>query len=329
MKDKLIRDIELKLAAACPSVDRDKVMQCVMSCLQDYEVTARETSVTVRHEDINERIMKRYVGCIRIDGKSEKTIGVYVRICKRLADFIGKPYTEMTAYDVRYFLGDMKTRGCQNSSIENARAYISALFTWMFEEDMITKNPMVKIKPIKCEEKTRLPYSSVQVDKLRQACTTLRERAVIEVLLSSGVRAEELCSLQINDLDIRTKSLIVRRGKGGKDRTTFISDVAAEYVSKYLDTRKDQVTALFLTKRGGFYTTAGLEKLILRLGWKAGVDNVHPHRFRRTFATNLYRRGMDVHEIQRLMGHSNIQTTMGYIYTDDAQIKRSYERYAA
>lgn len=329
MKDKLIKDIELKLSLTCPSVDRAKVMQCVMSCLQDYEVTARETGVTVRHEDVNERLLKRFVGCMRIDGKSEKTINIYVRVYQHLSDMIGKPYTEMTTYDIRYFLGEAKARGCQNSTAENYRAYISSLFSWLFEEDLISKNPCTKIKPIKCEEKTRLPYSSVQLDKLRQACTNLRDRAVIETLLSSGVRAEELCSLVISDVDLRSRTLIVRRGKGGKSRTTFVSDVAAEYIGKYLDTRKDQDVALFRSRRGGPISTSGLKRILKELGRKAGVDNVHPHRFRRTFATHLYRRGMDVHEIQRLMGHSNIQTTMGYIYTDDAQIKHSYERYAA
>lgn len=175
----------------------------------------------------------------------------------------------------------------------------------------------------------RLPFNDVEIDKLRSVCKTPKRRAVIEVLLSSGVRCEELTNLDIGDVDMRNRTLLVRNGKGGKDRIVYISEVAAEHLERYLSTRKDSSVELFRTQQGERYSCSGIQDMMRRLGKAAGISNVHPHRFRRTFATNLYKRGMDVHEIQRLMGHSNIQTTLGYICTDDAQLRAAYERYAA
>lgn len=329
MKDQFLKDIEIRLATTCPEIDRDRIMNQIIASLRDYDVTEKITSITVRHEDINERILRRYVACIRIDGKSEGTIKQYARTCTKLAELIGKPYTEMSAYDIRYYLAELKEKGCQNRSIENQRANISAFFQWMFTEEIIQRNPCAKIAPIKCEEKVRLPFTAVQLDALRLACRSEKERAMIEVLVSSGIRCEELTNLEVGDIDIRNRTVLVRNGKGGKSRKTFMSDVASDHLEKYLNERKDTQTTLFLARTGDKYSPRGIEDMISKIGRRANVENVHPHRFRRTFATNLYKRGMDIHEIQRLMGHSNVQTTLGYIYTDDEQIRAAYSKYAA
>lgn len=329
MKDQLLRDIEIRLATNCPDMDRDRILTQVIASLQNYDVTERVTDLTVRHEDINDRILKRYVACIKIDGKADKTVKQYVRTCRKLSDLVGKPYTEMSAYDLRYYLADLKAKGNQNSSIENQRSYVSAFFQWMFTEEMIPRNPCAKISPIKCEEKVRLPFSAVQMDALRSACNSEKERALIELLVSSGVRCEELTNLSIEDINIRERMVIVQNGKGGKGRKTFMSDVAADHIEKYLNERNDEHIVLFASKQGRKYTVGGIRNLIRKIGTRAGVDNTHPHRFRRTFATNLYKRGMDLHEIQRLMGHSDVKTTLEYIYTDDDQIKAAYHKYAS
>lgn len=329
MKDQLLKDIEIRLATCCPGIDRDKILNQIIASLQDYDVVERVTDLVVRHEDINERILKRYIACIRIDGKSDGTVKQYFRTCTKLSDMIGKPYTEMTAYDIRYYLAELKAAGNQNSSIENQRSYISAFFQWMFTEEIIQRNPCAKIAPIKCEEKVRLPFTAVQLDSLRLACRNEKERAMVELFCSSGVRCEEFTNLLVSDIDIRNRTVLVRNGKGGKSRKTFMSDVAADHLEKYLNERKDESTVLFRTKQGRQYTVGGIRKVIRDLGIRAGVEGVHPHRFRRTFATNLYKRGMDIHEIQKLMGHSNVQTTLMYIYTDDDQIRAAYHKYAA
>lgn len=330
MKDKLIRDIEIKLSETCPGIDRDQVMICIISCLDEYDVSEKSTQLAERPQDVNDRILKRYSACLLLDGKSKNTIFQYIRTCRKLGQDSGKYFTEITTNDIRLFLGQLKVRGAKNSTIENQRSYISAFFRWMLAEDIISKNPCEKIKPIKCENVRRLPFSDVQIDKLRLACRSEKTRAMIEVLLSSGVRCEELINLDINDIDIRRRSVRVRNGKGGKDRVTYISEVAAEHLDHYLNSRNDNGPELFRSQQGGRYSDeTSILRIMKSLSKRAGVDNVHPHRFRRTFATQLYRRGMDLHEIQRLMGHSNVQTTLGYIYTDDAQLRAAYQKYAA
>ena len=330
MKDKLIRDIEIKISEMCPGIDMDRVMTCVISCLGDYEISEKSTQLAERSQDVNERILKRYSACLALDGKSKGTVKQYLRTCRKLGEDSGKNLTDITTNDIRLFLGQLKIDGAKNSHIENQRAYISAFFQWMQSEDIIEKNPCAKVKPIKCEQVRRLPYTDVQIDKLRSACDSQKKRAMLELLLSSGVRCEELISLNIGDIDIRNRTVLVRNGKGGKDRMTYMSELAAEHIDKYLSTRTDNGVELFRSKNVGPYTSTGsIRKIMVELGEAAGVTNVHPHRFRRTFATNLYKRGMDVHEIQRLMGHSTVQTTLGYIYTDDAQLRAAYQKYAA
>lgn len=327
MKDKLIRDIEIKLSEMCPEIDMDRVMTCVISCLGDYEISEKSTQLVERSQDVNDRILKRYSACLTLDGRSEKTIKQYMWTCRKLGE--NKTFTDMTTNDIRLFLGQLKLNGAKNSHVENQRAYITAFFKWMQSEDLIEKNPCDKVRTIKCEKVRRLPFNDVEIDKLRSVCKTPKRRAIIEVLLSSGVRCEELTNLDIGDVDMRNRTLLVRNGKGGKDRIVYISEVAAEHLERYLSTRKDSSVELFRTQKGGRYACSGIQDMMRRLGKAAVVSNVHPHRFRRTFATNLYKRGMDVHEIQRLMGHSNIQTTLGYICTDDAQLRAAYERFAA
>ena len=329
MKDKLLSDIELQLSLQFDTETREKVMQCIISSLKDYDVSERVTDLVVRHEDINERILKRYVACLRIDGMAESTIKGYVYTLKHLESMIGKPYQEMSAYDVRYFLGDIKARGCKNSHAENQRSYIAAFFKWMYTEELIERNPCEKIRPIKVEKEIRLPFTAVDMDKLRTACRKPKERAIIETLISSGIRCEEMCSLKINDVDLEKLTLRVRHGKGGKDRVVYISDVAAAHIKDYLSRRKEETDVLFVSRTGGRYTTNGILVMVTRLGKRAGVEKVHPHRFRRTFATEFRHRGMDIHTISKLMGHSNIDTTERYIYTADDQLQADYRKYSA
>ena len=137
-----------------------------------------------------------------------------------------------------------------------------------------------------------------------------------------------MCNLKIDDVDLERLTLRVRRGKGGKDRCIYISDVAAEHIKRYLSTRKVDSDVLFVA-RGDKYTTNGILRMVMRIGKRAGVEKVHPHRFRRTFATECRRRGMDIHTISKLMGHSNIDTTERYIYTADDQLQAEYRKYSA
>ena len=309
--------------------DLTVISDIVTRVLADYEITEKNTAL-VPYENKNERILKRYAACLSVDGKSEKTIALYVRRLKVFSDFIGIPFNEVGTYDIRFYLASMKENGVSNRTLENYRSYISAFYQWMTREDIILKNPCDKISPIKYKEEVRHPFSETEIDMIRSECSNARDRAIIELLLSAGARVGELINLDISDIDFNLMSVHIREGKGSKERTTYITPVCAMHLKKYLMQRDDSDTALFLSARKKErLTSGGIRAILKQIEKKSKVSDVHPHRFRRTFATSLAKRGMDIQTIARLMGHSNIQTTMVYVAMDDSKIINDYKKHIA
>lgn len=323
-----IREVEEQLTAFLDQQTIHRVSDVMAKALSGYEIAERCTDLIV-HDDTNDRILRRYAACLSIDGKSEKTIYQYSRTCKRLADAIGKPFTDIGVYDIRYFLACEKSRGLSNTSLENMRANISAFFQWMTLEDLIPKNPCLAVKTIKIKQEIRQAFNDVEIDALRSACKTKKERALIEVLLATGIRVSELSSMDVTDINFSALSVHVRHGKGGKERITYITNVAASRLCDYLNTRHEDGDALFYNKNHQRMNDGGIRCVLNSIAKRAGVENVHPHRFRRTFATRLASRGMDIQEIQTLLGHSNINTTMKYVCVDSENVKASYKRFIA
>ncbi len=327
-KTDIINAVKEKLALRFSPENVHIIEEIFIKELKPYDVTKTCTEL-VEYDDQNNRILKRYCACLLLDGKSEKTIYQYRRTCVKFADVIWKHYTDVNVYDVRYYLAKEKERGISNRSIENTRANLSAFFQWMAREEMIPRNPCQNIAPIKYDAVIRKPFSDVEIDALRSACKAKRERAIIEILLSSGIRVSELCQMEIGDIDKTHLKVHVRNGKGGKERITYITDVAMRHLSAYLDERKGNSTAVILNSSGKPINASGIRYVLHRIGNDAEIKNVHPHRFRRTFASGLAARGMNVQDIQKLMGHSNINTTMEYIYINDMQVSESYKRHIA
>ena len=327
-KMEIIRDVETRLLGTFTTEQIEKVSDALVKALAGYDVTKTCTDVVV-YDDINERILKRYTACMYVDGMSEKTAKMYVYMCKKLADCIGKPFSEMTAYDIRYFLAKEKENGSSDRTLENKRAYLSAFFQWMTREDFIPKNPCDKIKPIKYTEKVKLPFTDVEIDAIRSVCYDPKRRAILEILLASNIRVGELCALKKEDVDLVALKVHVKHGKGKKERITYITELAKKYLVAYLSERKDDSDYLFVNRYGKKISCNGVEYLLKTLEKPSGVGNIHPHRFRRTFATDAAQSGMDLQDIQRLMGHSNINTTMEYVYMSDEKTEASYKKYIA
>lgn len=323
----ILKRLESSLINEMDSEQVGAIANSLLVVLDDYEVQTRCTEVAVV-EAPNEELIKRYAASLLIEGKSKKTIEQYVRVCLKLSDYLNKPLTETTAYDVKTFLAIQKARKIKNVTLENIRSYISTFFNWLENEELIIKSPCRTIKPIKCEYEIKLPFSKVELDALRSNCSSQKERAIIDVLISSGVRISELMNAKISDIDFKNLIFHVKNGKGGKDRVTCINEVAATHLQKYLNSRTDICESLFITRLGTRYSTNGFRFLLNQIAQRADVENVHPHRFRRTFATDLVNRGMDIQEVKRLMGHSDINTTLKYVYTSDEKIKESYRKYA-
>lgn len=321
----LLSSIEESLSTMLDNDTLTRVSNKITCVLSDYEVTKRCTDLVV-YEDLNERLIKRYCACLLVDGKSKGTIAGYARQIRKFADFTGTKLTDVGIYDIRYYLACEKERGISDRYAETIRSYISAFYQWLTNEDIITKNPCSNVKPIKYADKRKIPLSSVELDEIRQACMDSKERALIEFLVTSGVRVDELVNLEIADVNLQDMSVHVRHGKGNKERVVYINDIARSHLQKYLMTRSDPFTALFISRTGNSYTTNAIRTLVKKIGKRAGVSNVHPHRFRRTLATNLALRGMSVQDIQRILGHANIATTMEYICIDDTKVRASYQQ---
>jgi site-specific recombinase XerD len=327
-RTEFIRTVETTLINHFDPEQVNLISNVLAKTLAEYEITDRCTSIEP-YDGGNERIIKQYAACLIVDGKSKNTVAQYVRTCRKLSETIGKPLTEMNAYDVRFFLAKEMERGISDQSRENQRANLSAFFQWMVNEEIIPKNPIAQIKPIKCHQEVKKAFSDIEIDALRSACKSLKERALIEFLLSTGARVSEVAEMKVQDVNIETLSVHILHGKGDKERITYTTAVGMKHLLAYIHSRKETGDALFYSKNHEPIRTSGIRFILNNVAKRAGVSNVHPHRFRRTFATNLSKRGMAVQEIQKLMGHANINTTLVYIATDDSMVQASYKKYTA
>lgn len=323
-----IKDLELALSSIFDTAQISIISNAAIKALAEYEITERCTDLVIL-DDYNERILKRYRACLMINGRSEKTIYQYIRSCIKFSDMLHKPFNEVGSYDIRYYLAKELDRGLSGSALETQRSNLSAFYKWMIDEELILKNPMAKVAPIKFHQEVKKEFSSVEIDALRSSCKNKKERAIVEVLLATGIRVSELTGMEINDIDPNALTVHVRHGKGDKERITYINPVAMNHLKIYLDSRPEKGSHLFYNKNHLPLDAGGVRFILNQIAARASVSNVHPHRFRRTFATGLARRGMDLQEIQRLLGHTDINTTMRYINIDDTKVQAAYKQFIA
>ena len=328
-RNEFLQSIETSLVNVVDNTIIKDVMNMITIVANDYEITNRCTDI-VTVDSKNIKLVKRYMGCLLIDGKSEKTAYQYKRTISRLSEFLNKDFTDMSTYDIRFFLASEKERGISDRTLENTRANLSAFFQWLTIEDEIVKNPMSKIKPIRYADEIRMDFSDVDIDRLRFACKTKKERALIEFLLASGVRVTELSEMKISDIDFQTLDVHVIHGKGSKERMTYITPVAMDHLKRYILSRPEYENKfLFYNGKHQQLEPGGIRYILNRIASDAKINNVHPHRFRRTFATRLAKRGMNIQDIKKLLGHSDINTTMQYVCIDNSSVKASYKKFIA
>lgn len=327
IKTQFINDIVSKLSANKKITSQ--IQDILLDELQKYDLAEKCTSLTVQ-QDNSMQIMQKYVATKRIEGLSENTIQRYVTENMHLIEFLNKPIKEITTFDIRYYLSIKKrTNNVSNRTLDGVRRCFSAFFSWLQTEKIITENPCASLAQIKYQKQIKKPFSHVELEKLRFTCTNIRDRALVEFLYSTGCRVSEVQNLNISDIDFNTNECVVL-GKGNKERIVYISPSAELYLKKYLDTRDyDENDALFIGKGTDRLHKNGIEALLKKLGKQAGVKNVHPHRFRRTLATNLLDRGMNIQDVAMILGHSDLKTTQIYCYVSQNNVKASYNKYSA
>lgn len=327
-QENLLNDIKNMLIVNYPSKDIPGIIDKLIPIVNNYNIEIKSTEVaTVDNSSI--AILKMFAGSLMAEGKAEGTVRQYIKILRRFYDFIEKELIDVNQYDIRRWLLFL-SENTEKTTRNNYRSYLSSFYSWMHREKMISENPVCAVRPIKINRKIESEISDVDLDKIRITCGgNVRTRAIIEVLYSSGIRREELCNLNIEDIDFNQRSIHVVSGKGDKDRVSYMSVLAMKYLKDYIATRNDDNKALFVTanKKHTRLTTEALGKLVSRLGTKSEVESVHPHKFRHTFATNSYNKGMDLRTIQDLLGHENINTTMRYVTNSSSRKMAEYNRF--
>ena len=327
MKEKLIAAVMEKMHGHLRP-DQATMLQWVMSVvLDEYSVERQSTEVTV-YDGSAEEYAKRFLIVKHLAGCSERTIESYQFYLQKFILNLRKPLLETDANDVRNYLARYKQqRAVKNSTLNNTRACLSSFFTWMHDEGFIDKNPMRRIAPIKMPKVMRKPFSTEEMERLRMACKSQRDLALVEFLYSTGIRVGEAVRLNRNQINFVEGECIVY-GKGAKERTVFISPKASIHLRLYLETRTDDNPALFVwdKKPNKRLSEKGVWAICQKLGSRAGVKNVHPHRFRRTLATDVLSRGMPLQEASEILGHEKTDTTLIYITTSKAAIKASHRR---
>lgn len=309
---------------------RDRIERTLLTSLQNYEVQERCTEVTV-HDNTNIGLVRKFIATKKLEGKAERTLRRYQPELEKLVYFLDKKLYEVSSYDLRLYLSLYKEqRKISNRTLENMRKTISTFFGWLHDEGLIGQNPARAVKQIKYDKIVRKPFTPVEREKIKSACCQLRDLALTEFLYASGLRVSEVISLDRTSIDFITHEATVI-GKGGKERRFYLSEVCAEYLRQYLNSRVDDNPALFAGVKAPYkrLTKEGVEFIVKSLGQKAGVSNVHPHRFRRTLATDLVRKGVPIQDVAQILGHSDLRTTQVYVALDQSTVKYHYSKAVA
>lgn len=309
---------------------RDRIERTLLTSLQGYEVQERCTEVAI-HDNTNMGLVRKFIATKKLEGKSERTLRRYQPELEKLVYFLDKKLYEVSSYDLRLYLSLYKEqRKISNRTLENMRKTISTFFGWLHDEGLIGQNPARAVKQIKYDKIVRKPFTPVEREKIKSACCQLRDLALTEFLYASGLRVSEVISLDRTSIDFVTREASVI-GKGGKERRFYLSEVCAEYLRQYLNSRTDDNTALFVGTKSPYrrLTKEGVEYIVKDLGRRAGVSNVHPHRFRRTLATDLVRKGVPIQDVAQILGHSDLRTTQVYVALDQSTVKYHYSQAVA
>ena len=289
-------------------------------------MSAFDISYVGEKQEVTTEFLDTFLSAKQIEGKSPKTIERYRYIITKMLAKVNITITSINIYHLRTYLADRQAQGMSESTIRGERDILCSFFGWLYREELIEKNPAGNLTTVKTPKKVRYPFTSVEIEKLKESCESIRDKAIILFLLSSGCRINEVCSLNRNDIDFQNKSCCVL-GKGNKQRIVFLDDVCLHTLSRYLESRTDKLPALFCGKGSERLTAGGIRFMLVKLGEKANVTNVHPHRFRRTLATGLIDRGMAIQEVAHILGHDKIDTTMTYVHISHENVHAAYNKY--
>lgn len=277
----------------------------------------------------NKDLLGLFISAKQVEGCSQKTLDYYQNTLTMMTEALNRPYTQISSDDLRKYLNDYESfRGTSKVTIDNIRRIMSSFFSWLEDEDYIVKSPVRRIHKVKTATVAKEVLSDEDLVILRDNCATQRDLAIIELLASTGMRVGELINLNRVDINFHERECIVT-GKGNKQRPVYFDAKAKLHLRSYLESRHDTDPALFVSLKGtpSRITIGGVEARLRQLGRNTNVGRVHPHKFRRTLATHAIDKGMPIEQVQKLLGHARIDTTMHYAMVNQNNVKASHRRY--
>lgn len=322
MEEKIVKIIN-EMAEYLNVSQMKKLQEVLLKTFSEHEVSKAEVG--------NGEYLQLFLDAKKIEGCSERTIHYYGTTIEKLLINVTTPIRKMTTEEIRHYLVDyQKINNCSKVTVDNVRRNISSFFSWLEEEDYILKSPMKRIHKIKTKQQVKETISDEAIEQLRDHCKCTRDLAIIDLLYSTGIRVGELVNLNIDDIDFEARECVVI-GKGDKERKVYFDAKTKIHLQRYIDSRHDSNSALFVTLDAPFerLKISGVEIRMRKLGRMLNMNKIHPHKFRRTMATRAIDKGMPIEQVQKLLGHSQIDTTMQYAIVNQSNVKSSHQRYIA
>lgn len=328
MKDEIIMIVTNKMIQYLNNEQLCLLKDVLTSTLCKYEIKVKDCEL-INTNNNSITYLNMFLESFKQSGKSDSSIDQYKLHLYRFLKYLNKNVENIDDDDVINYIRKYKEiRKVSQRYLNNIRLVLNSFFKWLQRKKIIIRNPVDGLEPIKYKKSIKTPFTADELERMRYSCNNERDLSIIEFLYSSAVRVSELTQLNIDDICWENNSVVVL-GKGNKEREVYINAKAKMHLKKYLELRSDDNPALFVSLKSPYkrLEKSGVESLLKRVGLSAGVKNVHPHRFRRTSATDLLRMGMPIEQVQELLGHTKLDTTRIYCTVTKEQVKYSHRKY--
>ena len=325
MKQNLITDVVQAMLPFLNNAQTERLQEVLQHTLFDYEVTKIESEKEISEQNY----MELFLAAKRIEGCSEKSLKYYKTTIEMMIATVGKSVKHIETDDIRRYLTKYQEKKKSSKvTIDNIRRILSSFFSWLEDEDYILKSPVRRIHKVKIGTNIKETYSDEALELMRDNCTEPRDLAMIDMLASTGMRVGEMVLLNINDIDFNERECIVF-GKGNKERVVYFDARTKIHLQNYLNSRTDDNPSLFVSLKAPHerLKIGGIETRLREFGKQLGLHKVHPHKFRRTLATMAIDKGMPIEQLQQLLGHRKIDTTLQYAMVKQSNVKIAHRKY--
>lgn len=330
MKNDVILKITKEMEDTLTFYQLDKLKEVLIISFEKVDLILRTDEYQQQKEqEENKKFINMFISSKEVEGCSKRTINYYKEIIEKFILTFDKSTKLITTNDIRNYLSDYKKKSeCNSVTIDNLRRVLSSFFSWLEDEDYIVKSPVRRIHRIKTIQTIKETFTDENIEKMRDECSNIRNLSLIELLISTGMRVGELANVNIKDVNFEERSCIVL-GKGNKQREVYFDARTKIHLLQYLNTRNDEESSLFVSikKPHQRLSISGLELIIRKIGVESEINKVHPHKFRRTLATMAIDKGMPIEQVQKLLGHVKIETTLHYAMVNQNNVKISHRKY--